>query len=137
MELAHHLNEKAGSIQGVEQYPYLAVAKALEVIPRTLIQNCGANMIRTLTALRAKHAISGNQNLGVNGLTGEIADMIELGILEPLAVKSQVIKTAIESTILLLRIDDLVSGSKKQADADKPKKEEEKEEEKPDMEKEK
>ena len=34
------------------QWPYIAVAKSLEVIPRTLIQNCGGNTIRTLTALR-------------------------------------------------------------------------------------
>lgn len=46
------LTEKAKSVAGVQQWPYKAVAKALEVIPRTLIQNCGANTIRTLTALR-------------------------------------------------------------------------------------
>lgn len=46
------IEEKAKSITGVHQWPYKAVAKALEVIPRTLIQNCGANTIRTLTALR-------------------------------------------------------------------------------------
>ena len=37
---------------GVDQWPYRAVADALEVIPRTLIQNCGASTIRTITALR-------------------------------------------------------------------------------------
>lgn len=46
------MNEKAKTITGVSQWPYRAVARALEVIPRTLIQNCGANPIRTLTALR-------------------------------------------------------------------------------------
>lgn len=46
------LTEKAKSVAGVQQWPYKAVAKALEVIPRTLIQNCGASTIRTLTALR-------------------------------------------------------------------------------------
>ena len=39
--------------------------------------------------------------------------MKELGILEPLAVKLQIYKTAVETAILLLRIDDIVSGSKK------------------------
>jgi chaperonin GroEL (HSP60 family) len=33
-------------------FPCRSVAQALEVIPRTLIQNCGANVIRTLTKLR-------------------------------------------------------------------------------------
>lgn len=46
------LTEKAKTITGVQQWPYKAVASALEVIPRTLIQNCGGNTIRTLTALR-------------------------------------------------------------------------------------
>ena len=46
------LNEKSKSVAGVQQWPYKAVSKALEIIPRTLIQNCGANSIRVLTALR-------------------------------------------------------------------------------------
>lgn len=52
MALAHALNERSKSVVGVGQWPYRAVAKALEVIPRTLLQNCGANTIRVLTALR-------------------------------------------------------------------------------------
>lgn len=49
------ITEKGKSVEGVGQWPYRAVAQALEVIPRTLAQNCGANTIRTLTELRAKH----------------------------------------------------------------------------------
>lgn len=36
--------------------------------------------------------------------------MKALGVWEPLAVKSQTIKTAIESATMLLRIDDILSG---------------------------
>ena len=89
------LNEKAKSIQDVSQWPYRAVAKALEVIPRTLIQNCGGNTIRTLTQIRAKHA-EGNFSFGVNGENGEISDMKVLKVFEPFSVKSQVLKTAVE-----------------------------------------
>ncbi|XP_052758435.1 T-complex protein 1 subunit gamma [Galleria mellonella] len=94
--------------------PYRAVAHALEIIPRTLAQNCGANTIRTLTALRARHA-GGASTAGVDGITGEVADMAAppRAVWEPLAVKLQVYKTAVETAILLLRIDDIVSGSKK------------------------
>ena len=52
MALSQALNEQAKSVAGVQQWPYRAVAKALEVIPQTLLQNCGANTIRVLTALR-------------------------------------------------------------------------------------
>merc|ERR1719191_215563 len=118
MEVAHLLTQKAKTLKGVIQWPYKAVASGLEVIPRTLAQNCGANTIRTLTALRAKHANEEEKNVnwGINGENGELADMSALGIWEPLSVKLQVYKTAIETAILLLRIDDIVSGSKKKGD---------------------
>merc|ERR1712043_89505 len=117
MEVSHLLIEKGKSMSGVLQWPYRAAAAALEVIPRTLANNCGANPIRTLTQLKAKHATPGNASWGVNGLTGKVEDMKEVGVLEPLAVKLQTYKTAIETAILLLRIDDIVSGSKKRDDA--------------------
>nr|QBH73659.1 chaperonin [Franklinothrips vespiformis] len=115
MAVSQALAEKAKTIQGVSQWPYRAVATALEIIPRTLAQNCGANTIRTLTALRAKHA-TGGSTWGINGESGELADMKDLHIWEPLSVKLQTYKTAVETAILLLRIDDIVSGSKKKKD---------------------
>ena len=81
------------------------------MIPRTLLENCGADVVRQLTALRAKHATkSENQNLGVNGVTGKLTRMDKLGIWDSYEVKIQTIKTAIESSCMLLRIDDIVSG---------------------------
>lgn len=109
MALSHALTRTAPQLR--------AVAQALEIIPRTLAQNCGANTIRTLTALRAKHAShSGDTGVctwGIDGETGQLVDMNVRGIWEPLSVKLQVYKTAIETCILLLRIDDIISGSKK------------------------
>jgi T-complex protein 1 subunit gamma len=49
MAVSKALQDKADTIEGVEQWPYRAVAVGLEVIPRTLAQNCGINVIRTLT----------------------------------------------------------------------------------------
>uniref|UniRef100_A0A0B7B1N2 T-complex protein 1 subunit gamma n=1 Tax=Arion vulgaris TaxID=1028688 RepID=A0A0B7B1N2_9EUPU len=114
MALAQDLNERAKSITGIHQWPYRAISRALEIVPRTLIQNCGANTIRVLTALRAKHALPNNSSWGIDGNTGNIVDMKTFGVWEPIAVKQQVYKTAIETAILLLRIDDIVSGVKKQ-----------------------
>jgi len=67
MAVSKKLQERAKSIQGVEQWSYQSVAMALEVIPRTLVQNCGANAIRTLTKLRSKHATGGSTTWGVDG----------------------------------------------------------------------
>lgn len=52
MAVSHRLTERSRVLTSVEQWPYRAVAQALEVIPRTLIQNCGASTIRVLTSLR-------------------------------------------------------------------------------------
>jgi len=116
MAIAQTMNERAKSITGVHQWPYRAISRALEVIPRTLIQNCGASTIRTLTALRAKHSQPNNTSWGIDGNVGTIVDMASYGVWEPISVKQQVYKTAVETAILLLRIDDIVSGVKKQAD---------------------
>jgi len=113
LAVANYLSNRAKLIQGEEQFPFKAVAKALEVIPRTLSQNCGANTIRTLTELRAKHTKDQGRTMGVDGTTGKITDMHDLGVWEPLSVKLQVYKTAIETATLLLRIDDIVSGTKR------------------------
>ena len=87
-----------------------AVAQGLEAIPKVLIENTGRNTMRTMTLLRAQHAL-GNFCTGIDGHTGELLDMNQPnGIWEPYCVKTQTIKTSIESATMLLRIDDIVSG---------------------------
>ncbi|AFR93979.1 T-complex protein 1 subunit gamma [Cryptococcus neoformans C23] len=109
MAISVALGEKAKLLPGVAGAPYKAIADALEVIPRTLVQNCGGNAIRTLTELRAKHA-EGQHLYGVDGETGKVTDMKVYGLLESASVKIQTLKTAIESATLLLRVDDIVSA---------------------------
>ena len=113
MALAHRLLAVVGGVAPASQKPFRAVAYALEAIPRTLASNCGADVVRLLTQLRAKHAEEDGQWFGVDGCAGVLADMRELGVWDPFLVKSQVVKTAIESCCMLLRIDDVVSGIKK------------------------
>lgn len=129
MAVAAGLRRAGLKVEGVRQHPFCVVGDAMEVIPRTLAQNCGVSVIRIVTQLRAKHASFHNDaanvvgtgagavmkpcNWGINGTTGELVDMEELGIWEPYSVKVQTIKTAIESACMILRIDDIVSGSKK------------------------
>lgn len=111
MAVSRALMEKSKSIKGVEQLPYQAVASALEVIPRTLADNCGAkSTIRLITELRAKHAKGDNKTWGVDGIKGVLVDMTTIPVWEPYQVKVQTIKTAIESSCMLLRIDDVVSS---------------------------
>lgn len=101
----------------VREYPYKAAASALEVIPRTLAQNAGADVIRVMTALRSKHA-QGEYYWGVDGVSGKVIDVRESQIFDSFVVKEQIYRSAIESSAMMLRIDDIVSGvsSKKPGD---------------------
>lgn len=113
MAISVKLAERAKQLEGIQQWPYQAVADAMECIPRTLIQNSGGNPIRVLSQLRAKHA-QGAYTTGIDGDAGKVVDMVDYGIWEPEVIKQQSIKTAIESACLLLRVDDIVSGVRKQ-----------------------
>jgi T-complex protein 1 subunit gamma len=109
MAVAVGLAQRAKNVEGVAQWPYKAVAEAMEVIPRTLIQNSGNSPIRVLTQLRAKHA-EGGTSWGIDGDAGKLVDMKEYGVWEPMAVKMQSVKTAVESACLLLRVDDICAA---------------------------
>uniref|UniRef100_A0A8R1DQV9 T-complex protein 1 subunit gamma n=1 Tax=Caenorhabditis japonica TaxID=281687 RepID=A0A8R1DQV9_CAEJA len=114
MALSREIEEMGAKMDGIKKWPYKAIGLALEVIPRTLIQNCGGSTIRKMTELRAIHAQNAeNWTFGVDGTTGDLVDMNKLEIWDPLAVRIQVLKTAIETSVMLLRIDDIVSGTKK------------------------
>lgn len=86
MAISVGLQARARSVTGVASWPFRAVADAMEVIPRTLVQNAGGNVIRVLTELRAKHA-GGENSWGVDGETGKVVDMKKYGLYESASVK--------------------------------------------------
>ncbi|CAL6080458.1 TCP-1_chaperonin subunit gamma [Hexamita inflata] len=110
MELSYQLELKSQKFVGVEQIIYRAIAAALEVIPRTLLQNCGGNVIRNITELRAKHA-QGLHQTGVNGETGTLVDCKDVyPIWDLYTTKLSCVKTALEQACMVLRIDDLFNA---------------------------
>lgn len=111
MAVSVALAEKAREMEGVGANVVRSVSEAMEVIPRTLVQNCGGNPIKVLTALRAKQ-VAHEYTWGVDGEAGKIVDMKDYGVYESTAVKVQSIKTAIESACLLLRVDDICSATR-------------------------
>ena len=113
MTLANKLIEGSKLQDPIIANAYKAAGQSLEIISRTLLENCGADIIRVQTQLRAKHAGGANVTWGIDGEKGVMCDMAELGVWEPVAVKQQTIKTAIESAAMLLRIDEIVSGTRK------------------------
>ncbi|CAO1625982.1 unnamed protein product [Parajaminaea phylloscopi] len=117
MAISVGLSNFAKELDGIEVGAVRGVAEAMEVIPRTLIQNCGsASAIKLLTQLRARHA-NGEHSVGIDGEKGVVVDMNDYGLWESAAVKMQTLKTAIESASLLLRVDDVVSARRRREPA--------------------
>ena len=108
-EVAKEIRNFASTLGGREQLAAQAFADALESIPRTLAENAGHDPIDVLVNIKASHQ-EGNVWAGVNVETGNIEDMMEMEVLEPLKVKTQAINSASEVAIMILRIDDVIAA---------------------------
>lgn len=109
IEVARKLREFANSLSGREQLAVLGFADSMEIIPRTLAENAGLDPIDMLTELKAAHE-SGQKWAGLDVFTGKVQDSWQQGIIEPLKIKTQAVKSASEVTELILRIDDVIAG---------------------------
>jgi thermosome len=108
---AAEVRKWASSLPGREQLAAQRFAEALEQLPLTIAENAGLDPIDIQTGLRAKLS-SGVSWPGVDVEKGEVADAAKLNVWEPLAVKEQVIKSAVEAASMILRIDDIIAASK-------------------------
>ena len=111
LELAREIRAYSTSFSGREQLAVQAFADALEVIPITLAENAGLDPIDTLTELKASHE-KGEKWAGLNVYTGKVMNAWSEGVLEPLKIKTQAIKSASEVAELILRIDDVLASGK-------------------------
>ncbi len=109
VEIALRLRDYAASVGGREQLAIEAFAEALEVIPRSLAENAGHDPIDMLIELRKAHK-DGNINAGINVYEGKVADMMELGVIEPIRVGKQAIDSATDAAVMILRIDDVIAA---------------------------
>ncbi len=109
VELSLKLHEYANSLTGREQLAVNAFADSLEIIPRTLAENAGLDPIDKLVEMTSQHK-DGNIHSGLDVYTGDVVDMWERGIVEPLRVKTQAISAASEAAVMILRIDDVIAS---------------------------
>jgi archaeal chaperonin len=110
-EVARRLREHAQKLSGKEQLAVLAFGEALETLPTALAENAGMDPIDILVQLRAAHE-KGQVWAGVDVNESKVADLKEAGIIEPLGVKVQVIKSASEAAGMILKIDDVIAAAK-------------------------
>ncbi len=118
------IKERSYQFSGKEQIVIQKYAEALEEIPLTIARNAGMNTIDIRTQLRGKiYSQSSSKGkkkrngngpynnrywYGINAVDRKIDDMMNLHVVEPLMVKEQVLATATESIVMLMRVDDVV-----------------------------
>ncbi len=112
VEIAKELRDYATKVGGREQLAIEAFADAIEVIPRTLAENAGLEPIDIIVELRSTHEKIDGKYMGVNVFNGKVEDMNANGVVEPSIVKEQAVKSAAESSSMILRIDDVIAATK-------------------------
>src|SRR5882672_505840 len=110
-EMARRLREYSQKLSGKEQLAVIAFADALETVPMALAENAGLEPIDIMVQLRAAHE-KGEVWAGVDIDEGKVSNLEKKGILEPLSVKAQVIKSATEAAGMILKIDDVIAAAK-------------------------
>ncbi len=97
-----HVIEKLKGLRmkGLEQVGVEVVASALESIMRQILTNAGFNGLEKVMAAKAS-----KQNIGVDIDSGDLVDMCEKGIIDPLLVKIMALEAAGEISKSVLRID--------------------------------
>ncbi|HUT05943.1 MAG TPA: thermosome subunit beta [Nitrosopumilaceae archaeon] len=108
---ATKLRSWAKTLEGREQLAAEKFADALETIPLTLAENAGMDPIDTLAVLRSRQ-MKGEKWTGIDVMKGKIANMKSSDIIEPLAVKLQIVSAAAEVACMILRIDDVIATQK-------------------------
>ena len=118
IELALKLRKYAPRVGGREQMAIEAFAKAIEVVPITLAENAGLDVIDTLMGLRKAHTKKGrNQHAGLDAYTGKVVNMRSRNVVEPLRVKTQALSSATDVATMILRIDDVIASKQPEGPA--------------------
>ncbi len=123
--IAQLIKDRSYLISGKEQIVIQKFAEALEEIPLTIAKNAGMNTMDIGTRLREKVYTQSLLNdskiwkrgyqynnshdwYGINAIERKIDNMMNLHVIEPLMVKEQILITATEVIILLMRVDDVL-----------------------------
>ena len=120
-EVAKYLREYAKSVKGKKKLAIEAYVRAVEALPQTLAYNAGLDTIDVLTKLRSAHE-KGEKWAGIDVNTGDIVNMMEKGVIEPVRIKVNAFKAGTEVATLILRIDDIIAARKSKEEEEGKKK---------------
>ncbi|MHA1584685.1 MAG: thermosome subunit beta [Promethearchaeota archaeon] len=113
IQLCKELNNYAHKLGGKEQIAIEQYAEALEIIPKTLVENSGKNPLDLVTTLRALVDFENNKMMGFNSYKGEIIDVKSAGIFDSYSIKCNILELTTELIRSFVKIDDYIKVQKK------------------------
>jgi thermosome len=108
-EISKQLRDYSSTLEGREQYAVNAFADAIESLPNTLAENAGLDPIDVIVNLRKAHT-EGKVNHGIEISKGKVGDMKKARVVEAAIVNRQIVMSAAEAAMMILKIDDVISS---------------------------
>ena len=113
MAMANAIDSQVKTVAGKEALAMEAFSRALRQLPTVIADNAGYDSSDLVTKLRAAHA-SGKKTAGLDMTTGDLGDMLALGVRESYKSKLQVLVSAAEAAEMILRVDDIIKCAPRQ-----------------------
>lgn len=105
---AREVEQVRAGMRGMAAYGVDCVVEALKRPLAQIVANAGFNPLEKIGDVIAAQVETGNDALAVDCDSGQIVDMIEAGVIDPLPVKSYAFKAAGEIAEAILRIDTII-----------------------------
>lgn len=106
--ISRELEKEIEKTKGMTSYGISCVSMALQRPLSQIVHNCGFNPLEKVEEVIYSQAEQDSFSIGVNCETGELTDMVELGVIDPALVKIHAIKAAGEIAEAILRIDTII-----------------------------
>jgi T-complex protein 1 subunit beta len=110
MLMAQAVEARVPHVSGKQMLAVEGFARALRQLPTILADNGGYDSSELVAQLRTMHA-NGFKSAGLDMYQGCTADMADLGVVESLKLKRQVLTSASEAAEMILRVDDIIKAA--------------------------
>jgi len=119
MIMAKAVDELATKTPGKKAMALESFSKALRMIPTIIADNGGYDSSELISNLRAEH-YKGNTKAGLDMRDGTVGNMEELGVVEALKVKQQVLISASEAAEMIMRVDEIIKAAPRKRENPRP-----------------
>lgn len=108
LAVAREVEKIRDSIRGMAAYGVDCVVEALKRPMSQIVANAGFNPLEKLGDVVAVQVESGKNSMAIDCDSGQVADMVELGVADPAEVKIYALSAAGEIAEAILRIDTII-----------------------------